>query len=284
MNYFLHILTMTAIYLPSVLGYNLVLGRGKILHFGSTGVTLVTAYAIFLTQRAFGSYVPALFVGLFVVLLISAFFAWLALCLDGDALGILTIAVHLSLLAIVFNWSSLTRGALGITQIPRMSGLSTLPAFALVSTVIAVLFFIFMLRIDRSFIGRSLSALAENQAHAQSLGVSRSRTYLLTFLLAGSGAFFSNILYPQYIGILHPNDFGFPDLIFYVMCVTAGGPGSVFGVTLSTILLIVLKEGLRFIPLPYGLIGPIRLMLFGMILISAVWYRRKELFPVQRTV
>ncbi len=284
MNYLLHLLTMTAIQLPSVLGYNLVFGRGKILHFGPMGVSLVVSYAIFLMQKGSGSFTLALLVGLLTAVVISLFFAWLALRLEGDALGILTIAVHLSLLAVVFNWSSLTRGALGLAQIPRMSGLSNPSVFALFSLLIAALWTVLMMRIDRSSVGRSLSALAENQSHAESLGVSRVRTYVLAFLVAGLGSFLSSALFPQYIGLLHPNDYVFSGLVFYVMCVVAGKPGSVLGVMLSTILLSILKEGLRFVPLPYGLIGPMRLLLFGVILMVAVWYRRKELFPMQRSI
>ena len=47
MNYILHIIVMIDITVPVVLGLNLVLGRGKILHFGSIGVSVFIAYAVF---------------------------------------------------------------------------------------------------------------------------------------------------------------------------------------------------------------------------------------------
>jgi ABC-type branched-subunit amino acid transport system permease subunit len=56
------------------------------------------------------------------------------------------------------------------------------------------------------------------------------------------------------------------------------------GVLSSTILLVLLKEGLRFVPLPIAVLGPLRLILFGIILLTAVYVRRDTLFPVQRTV
>lgn len=68
------------------------------------------------------------------------------------------------------------------------------------------------------------------------------------------------------------------------MIVVAGKPGSVLGVTLSTILLVLLRESLRFLPLDPTMIGPVRLLLFGLILFAAVWVRRDSLFPQQRTV
>lgn len=284
MAYLLHFLTTIAILLPTVLGYNLLFGRGKILHFGPTGLSLVIAYAIFVTQRATGNYVPALLLGLIAALLFSAFFAWLALRLEGDALGILTIAVHLALLAVVLNWSSVTRGALGIPHIPRMAWIQSPESFAIASVSVAAAWIWMMMRIDRSRLGRSLTALAENRFHAESLGISRMSTYLAAFFVAGIGSFVSSVLYPQYIGLLHPNDYQFRFLVTYIMYVVAGGPGSVLGVTLATVLLTVLQEGLRFVPLPYGLIGPVRLILFGLILIVAVYARRRELFPMARSV
>ncbi len=284
MNYLLHILTMIGLSIPNILGYNLIFGRGKFLHFGPIATSLFSSYAMFLTLRETGNYLSAFFVGLLASLLLSSFFAWLALRLESDALGILTIAMHLALLSVVLNWSSLTRGALGLPQIPRITGMLSLPVFASVSIVIALLWIFFMVRVHRSWLGRELSALAENRAHAEALGINRARVTLSAFLIGGLGATITNTLYPQYIGLLHPNDYQFSNLIFFILCVVAGGPGSVRGVVISIVLLTSLQELIRFLPLPLGLIGPMRLLFFGLILIIAVYIRRKEIFPMQRSV
>lgn len=284
MTYTLHIIITIAIAIPTTLGYNLVFGRGKILHFGPLAVSLVSAYGVFLVHRNTGSYLAGIATGTFMAFLLSVFFAWLALRLDADALGILTIACHLAAAAIVLNWTSLTRGALGIAQIPRMPGMGTMEAFAGMTVLVAAAWVFFMMKVDGSSLGRSLTALAENRFHAESLGISRKTAYLQSFLIAGAGSLTSNVLFPQYIGLLHPNDYGFHPLIFVIMCIVAGKPGSVLGVTLAVVLLTLLKEGLRFMPLSAGLVGPLRLLLFGIILIVAVYIRRRELFPKPRTI
>jgi branched-chain amino acid transport system permease protein len=263
---------------------SLVFGKGKVLHFGPVAVSLVAAYGIYCTLYFTHSYVLGMIVGLALALLLSAFFAWLSFRLEPDGLGILSIAVQLVLLAVVANSGSLTRGALGIPGIPRFPGLESLPAFAIVAALIALAWVMALWRINNGPLGRSLSALAENEWHAQALGISRKRVHLFAFLLAGIGAFLSNFLFPQYISLLHPSDYSFTILIFFVMCVVAGMPGSVWGVAASTVVLALLKEGIRFVPLPYDLIGPVRLIVFGLILIVAVYIRRKDLFPVQRTI
>lgn len=284
MDYFLHIVIVISISLPMILGYNLVFGKGKILHFGPTGVSIVGGYAIILPLMRWGSYPLAIVIGLAAVATVSMLFAWLALRLEGDGLGILTIAMHLALLAVVLNWSDLTRGALGITHIPRMPGLESPLTFAVLSAVLAMLWILFMVYVHQSHLGRALLALAEHRSYAESLGIDRVRVYCAAFLIAGLGSLISSLFFGPYLGILHPNDFALPVLIFYVLCVVAGKPGSVLGVTIAVILLVMLKEALRFIPMPYDLIGPLRLLLFGVILIVAVWWRRKELFPIARTI
>lgn len=284
MTYILHLIITAAMLIPLTLGYNFVFGRGKILHFGLTGLSVVTAYALYLTQRETNSFVIGITVAVLVACFFSLFFAWLALRLDADAFGILTLACHLGAIAVILNWSSLTRGALGIAQIPRMVGMQSMESFAIVTVIVAVLWILFMMCVDRSSLGRALVALAENRVHAEALGISRGYAYVQAFLILGIGTVLSNIFFPQYISLLHPNDYGFHALVFYLMCSIAGKPGSVFGVTSALVLLTILKEGLRFLPLSPGFVGPLRLVLFGVILLIAVYIRRNEIFPKPRTV
>ncbi|HRH93164.1 MAG TPA: branched-chain amino acid ABC transporter permease [Candidatus Peribacteria bacterium] len=284
MDFFLHLLAVVAVSIPSVTGFNLVLGKGKILHFGPLAVSLSAAYGTFATLYFTHNWLLAVLVGFALSQAVSAFFAWLSFRLDPDGLGILSIAVHLVFLAVVLNSGPVTRGALGIPGIPRFPGLESLPAFAIGAGIVAAAWLFFLWRVNRGPVGRELAALAENEWHAQALGINRKRTHLLAFQIAGIGAFLSNFLFPQYINLLHPSDFSFANTIFFVMCVVAGLPGSVWGVAASVTVLTLLKEGLRFVPMPYELIGPVRLILFGVILIVAVYLRRKTLFPVQRSI
>ena len=282
MNFFWHLLFTVTNWFPTVLSYNLLFGKGKILHFGPIGVVLVSAYGTFLTLRATESFFLGFLVGLLAALLVSALFAWLSLRLEPDGLGIMSIAVHLMILAIVLNWTSLTRGALGIPGIQRMAIIDSLPAIACVSAVIGVLWIFLMRWIDGSAFGRQIVALAEHEWHASALGIERFRVHMLAFLLYGVGATIVVFFYIQYIGLLHPNDYLFPTLILYVMCVVGGNPGSVRGVTIATTLILLLKEGLRFVPLAPGILGPVRLILFGIILFATVWWRRETIFQIGR--
>jgi len=284
MDFLLHIIALMGMMLPAILGYNLIFGRGKILHFGPVGVSVMSAYAGVLALTATQSFVLGGISALASALIVSTFFAWLSLKLEPDGLGVMSIAVHLAILAVVLNWNGLTRGALGIPRVPRMPFLDSVADFALLSVMIAACVAAGMHHVDRSSFGRKLRALAEHDWHARSLGIDKAYVHFTAFLIAGVCSAVTNFLFPQYLVLLHPNDYQFPALVFTVMLVVAGGPGSVMGVTLSTILLVSLKEALRFVPLAPSVLGPVRLMLFGAILFVAVWWRRDTLFPKARSV
>lgn len=284
MDFLWHVLALIGMTLPNVLGFNMVFGKGKIFHFGPIGVSAFTAYVVFLVLNTTGSFTAAVLSGFFAAASVSAFFAWLSLRLEPDGFGVMSIAVHLAVLALILNWNSLTRGALGIPRVPRFPFLDSVSDFALFSLGLAALWILFLWIVDRSFFGRQLSALAEHEWHAKSLGIDRTRVHLIAFLIGGLGALLTSVMFPQLLLLLHPSDYQFPALIFLVMVVVAGKPGSVFGVVLATVLLVFLKEALRFVPLAPSVLGPVRLILFGLILFVGVWVRRDVLFPPQRQV
>ncbi len=284
MDFLLHTIVLIGTWLPSLLGYNLLFGKGKVLHFGPLAVSLVSAYVFVLLLKAGSGFLVASSVALVASLLVSAFFAWLSFRLEPDGLGVMSIAVHLSVLAVVLNWNTLTRGALGIPRVPRLPFLDSVLDFAIASVVVSAFCILVVWWVDRGTFGRKLQALAEHDWHAKALGINRKRVHLVAFLIAGIGTTIANVLFVQYLLLLHPNDYQFMNFVFWIMVIVAGKPGSVVGVTLSTILLVFLREGLRFVPLAPDVLGPLRLMLFGMILFAAVFWRRDTLFPHERRV
>jgi branched-chain amino acid transport system permease protein len=285
MNYFLHIFTISCIYIPPILGFNLVFGRGKLLHFGQTALGLAGAYGIWASFMLFHlPFVVSLLIGAVCALCIALILSWLSLRLDNDGLGVMSIALHLAILAIVLNLDSVTRGALGIPGIPRPSLFRSLPAFALFCAGIAACWIVFMLILERGKLCRDLQALAENHWHAAALGVSRRRVLTIAFLISALGALTGDVLFAPNLALLSPSDYGFPAMILNVMMVVAGGPGRVWGVVCSIFLLMGLHEGLRFASLPIEMVGPLRLLIFGVVLLIAVRYRRETLFPPERKV
>ncbi|MBI3336894.1 branched-chain amino acid ABC transporter permease [Candidatus Peregrinibacteria bacterium] len=285
MSFLLHLITVTCILLPTIVGYNLVFGKGKIFHFGQIGLQILAAYPLWISIVLFDQYpIMGLLLGLISAFVAAWLLAWLSFRLDPDGLGVMSIAVHLSALNVVLNWQSVTRGALGVPGIPRWSFLADNVSFAIFVIVAVSVWCVFVWLLDRSAFGRKLQALSEHDWYAEALGISRKNVHIVAFLVAAGGALLTGVLLPQYLYLLSPTDFAFPAMIFVVMCVVAGKPGSMGGAILATALLMMLKEGLRLLPLSPGVVGPVRLLLFGLILLGAVWYRRDALFPPQREI
>jgi len=284
MPFFLYLVAVIAMNIPQALGYGVVLGKQKVLHFGPVGVGLLAAYGTYAPMLYGVPYEYALLIGLGLTALGAISLSFLSLRLPEDAFGVLSLASHLVILAIVLNWSGVTRGALGIPRIPRLPFFESPESFAITSSIIAVIWIVAILFLERSRFGRAIQALAELPLQATALGLNRARITLVTFLIGAFGAFCGSLQFVQYIRLLYPNDYGFPAFIFLATIVIAGKPTSVLGVSFSTVLLVLLREAIRFLPLSAAVVGPIRLIVFGLILFVAVTWRRKALFPPQRTV
>src|SRR3989338_2134909 len=170
MDFFLGLISIIGMTIPSALGYNLIFGKAKILHFGHAGLSIVNGYTVFVLLMATHSYPIALLSGIVSCIMVCAFFSWLSLRLDGDSFGILTVALHLMLLTIVLNWTPVTRGTLCITAIPRMSLIETPLAFAICSVAVSIFWILFFYFLDRSAFGRQVTALSEFRHSASSLG------------------------------------------------------------------------------------------------------------------
>jgi len=285
MQFLYHIIASASLFLFPILGYNLVFGRGKILHFGQEAQSIVAVYTMWTLVMQYGHSLWFAFFMMFVMTLgVSLLLALLSLRLEPDGLGVMSIALHLMFLAIVLNWQSVTRGALGIPRIPR-SPFPTDPfMFAVMAFAIAMLWLGVLVWIEKGRTGRALTALSEHSWHASALGIEKARLQFFVFAISGIGSCLSSLFAAPFYYLLTPTTYGFPEMIFMVVCVVAGGPGNVLGVTLSTFGLIFIREGIRFVSMPPEFVGPVRLLLFGVILFVAVWYRRDSLFPKHRSI
>jgi branched-chain amino acid transport system permease protein len=284
MTFLLHVISLIGMNIPPSLSYSLMLGKQRVMHFGPLAISILAAYGTFIPLLAGLAYPWCLLIGFGLAMIGALFFALLSLRLPEDAFGVFSLAVHLILIAVVLNWTSVTRGALGIPRIARLPFMETPLQFAVAAIVIAGLWFLAMFFLDRSRFGRALQALAEHPAQAAALGINRAKHTIIAFLIASVGLALGSILFAQYLHLLYPTDYGFPALVFILMTVVAGKPGSVPGVTIATILLVILREAVRFVPIAATIKGPFQLILFGIILFVAIWWRKEKLFAVQRNV
>lgn len=131
------------------------------------------------------------------------------------------------------------------------------------------------LNISRTSIGRAFRAINSNDLAADVLGINVFKNKLLAFALGGFFVGLAGGLYALNIGFLSPSYFTIELTLEHYIILLLGGLGRVWGAAIGAFLVIYLDEFLRefvpvivdYLPLAEVSIAPIRLILFGLIII-----------------
>ena len=270
-NYLVHLGILICIYSILTVSLNWAVGFTGLLNLGHVGFFGIGAYA------------SALFamngVPIWLSLILGALFAGvsgllLALPttrLKGDYLALATLGFAFIMGSVARNWTGLTRGALGIPGIPKIVHGNY--AFLLVVFIIAVITYLIFWKLSRSRFGKTCEAVRDDELAAKMLG---KDTFLHKILALGISAFFAGLgggLFAHYITFIDPSIFGLGDLILLFSMLIVGGLASVKGAAIGTIILLLLPEPLRFIGFPSSILGPMREIIFALILLLILIYK-----------
>jgi len=157
--------------------------------------------------------------------------------LRGDYLAIVTLGFGEIIRVAILNIDAVG-GARGFAGIPPRTNLAWVLGGAWLT-------FAVIRNLMRSFHGRALLAIREDEIAAEALGVPTTRYKVTAFVI---GAFFAGVagaLFSHYT-YLHTNSFTFMKSIEVVIMVVLGGMGSLTGSILGAVLLTALPELLRF--------------------------------------
>ncbi len=213
---------------------------------------------------------------------------------DFAAVGLLVTAVLLNLLAT--NYRPLLNGDAGLSLIPQplqgeynpqSSGYQwTLTAVAI---VLCALVYLFVRRITESPYGRSLRAMRDNDAVADSLG--KNLLSLRTAMLVTGGAIagLSGGILVSYITTWSPAAWGYAETVVLFAAVIIGGAGNHLGAILGAVLVPVgFEEVTRYIPtsnnLPPNLIPSLEWVAIGLLIVIFLWVRPQGILPERKRV
>jgi branched-chain amino acid transport system permease protein len=281
-NYILHLVILVAIYIILALGLNLALGFG-----GMVNLAIVAFYAI-------GAYTSALLalklhapfaLALLAAALMAGLFGYLlsfpTVKLRGDYLVLGTLGFTIIVEVILKNWMQLTRGPLGIPGIPRPEILgvrfSTLPLYAGLVIAVAAIVFLLLRAVVRSPYGRVLKAIRDDEVAARALGKDVRSVKARALTLSAAIAGVAGSLYAHYLTFIDPSTFGIAEVVFVLSIVLIGGAGSIWGSVAGAVLLVLLPEPLRFLPIPSDLIGGLRQGIYALLLVLVVLFRPQGL-------
>lgn len=288
-NYIIHLLILVGIYLILAQGLNIVFGLGRLLNLAHVASYSIGAYvtALLSTQleQSFWVCVPCSMV-------MSAFFALLigaiALKLSEDYFAVGTLAFAAVVNALLINWKSVTKGVLGIPGIPRPDfwGIDFYENsnFVILVGILDLIMLAWARLIFSSRLARNLRAQAENEYATLALGKNTRGIRNDSFVISATFAGLAGSLFAYYINYIDPSSFGLTEMVFVLSIVIVGKPGSFWGVNASTAFLVLLPEPLRFIEIPPDYLGPMRQLLYAVILFGVVYCKRETIFPVERKV
>lgn len=247
---------------------NLVYGYAGLLSFAQLAFWGIGGYCTALVVMDGGG---SFWAGLAAAALLNALLAlvvgWAALRLQRDSFVIVTLSFSLLTFLVARDWVDLTRGALGIPNLPapRLFGqaFGSLQAMYWIALAYFVLAIGLLYALTSSRIGRMLLAIKQNQPLAYAHGVSTTPYKLLAFAVAAALTAMAGGIQVFYLKIVDPTILDFYYLQAWLIMVIIGGPGTFWGVVVAGFALSVLPELLRFS-------NELRMMIYGVFLVIAV--------------
>jgi len=267
-EYLIRIATMAGVYVILALGLSLILG-----YTGQLSMGHAAFYGI-------GAYTAAL------LSLHMNFPFWLTIpiaglmgCLFGFLLGLPTLRVKEDYLAIVtlafgelvrltmLNWFSLTRGPMGLPNIPPpvLFGytLDSSIQFYYLCLVLVILTIYSINRLVHSSFGREMIAIREDEIAADAMGVNVTQVKVIVFALAGMYAGLVGGFFAHFNGFISPDNFNFNESVSVLLMIVLGGIDSIPGVILGATILTILPEALRGI-------GAWRMVIYGLLMVVLI--------------
>jgi branched-chain amino acid transport system permease protein len=214
--------------------------------------------------------------------------------LRGDYLAIVTLAFGEIIRVVLINWTSLTGGPNGVSDIPRptLFGLKfnasgdpdTFAAFFHLDYSITqrfvFLYYVILalalltnwvsLRLRRLPLGRAWEALREDEIACRALGINVTVTKLTAFAIGATFGGFAGAFFATRQGFVSPESFTFMESALVLAIVVLGGLGSQLGVALAALVMIGGSELFRDF-------AEYRMLIFGVALVLMMVLRPRGL-------
>ncbi len=222
--------------------------------------------------------------------------------LRGDYLAVVTLGFGEIVPIVARNLPSVTNGAAGLNGIAPPTlfgygfGVSATPYYY-VSVIMVAALMLVSVRLRDSRIGRAWMAIRDDETAAAAMGVDRVRLKLLAFAIGAGFAGMAGTFYVSKLQTATPEMFGFPVSVMILVMIVLGGLGSVWGAVLGAALLSLLQswwlpdltewlhalgDATRVVWLTQVELAPATELIFGIILVGMMLYRREGLIPATR--
>lgn len=241
------ILAFIAIYAIATTGLDILFGYSGQISFGHAAFFAIGAYtSAILSTRLGVTPLVTILAGTVLATIFGFLLAFPASKLVKHFLSLLTIAFGQMVYMFVNSTTSLTGGAGGIAEIPKINlfglKLTTNASVFLFSAVILAVILLGKKQLIQSRTGRALIAIKENVHAAQGLGINVRNYKILAFAVSAFLTGLSGGMYAHLVGFISPETFNATQSTLFMTMLLFGGISTSAGPVVGAGVLIVIKE------------------------------------------
>jgi branched-chain amino acid transport system permease protein len=226
---------------------NLLVGYGGLTSLGHATYLGLSAYtSAWLFSRYGMSHAYTAPIAILFTTLMGALFGWIALRASGLSFLMLTLALSQIIWGLGFRWVELTNGDNGISGLTRPESfgisLEDTTNFYWFSLLVTVISLFFIARVVQSPFGASLKGTRDQEKRMRALGYNVWMIRWITFVMSSFFAAISGLLYIYLNKYIHPSVMSITSSAEALLCVIAGGAGTLAGPIIGSILVVLLKN------------------------------------------
>ncbi len=235
-NYALTVGAEILIFILFAASLHFLMGVGGLNSFGHAAFFGLGAYGAALATKTLGLPMPAaMLVGALLGLLGAAFFGWFGVRISGVYLAMLTLAFAQITWSIAFQWVEVTGGDNGILGVWPAAWVASPAHFYWLALAVAVLGVFGLRKAIFSPFGYALRATRDSTVRAEAIGVSRTQTQWLAFIIAGLAASAAGALFAFLKGSVFPDYLSVSYSIDALVMVLLGGVETTMGAVAGAI-------------------------------------------------
>ena len=272
--YFVGVAITTLMYVALALGFDLIVGRTGLLSLAVAGFFGIGAYAAALVGLHWHGNLPLrLLMGIVAASVAAVLVGIPSFRLSYHSFAMGTLAFALIAQVVALNWIEVTRGPLCLSAIPPANlqlgswswAAQGLRDYYYLMLAIAVVTFLIVRQIERTRIGRTLSAIRDDEQLAAGVGTPVLRYKLLAFTLGAGIAGAVGAFYASYASVVCPSELAFVYTVNLIVILFLGGRGTLVGPILAAVLFTAVPELLR-------ATQSWRLVIYGLLIIVGAIY------------
>lgn len=279
-RYITNIMVNCATYAVLALSLNLLAGVMGTISLGHAAFYGIGAYTAALLSTKFGTPFYLTFLAAMLVSGVAGLIVGTpTLRIKGRYLPLITMGFCEIIRLIELNWYDLTRGPMGIVNIPAIPKLFGLgkPISKYYIILLCVLFTLYIVRsIINSRVGRAIMTIRDDELAAGFMGINVYKYKIMIFGVSSALAGLAGAFYAHNVTFVDPKSFTFDQSILILSMIILGGMGSLPGSIIGACVIAVLPELLRDF-------AQYRQVIYGFIIVIMVIFAPKGLLGAYNT-